>query len=67
MTINFDGDDVASNYAIFLFRAESVRQQVVLKWIEDDNYTNAIIDRIINSIELKSDEQVEAKENKNAN
>lgn len=48
-----------ANYVILLFRAENVRQQVVLIWRSNDSYTDDIIKRITDSIELKTDEAVE--------
>lgn len=51
-----------AKYNLYLFRAENVRQQIILNWRTDDNYADAIIDRVIDSIELKP-EEVEEKEN----
>ncbi len=45
-------------YAIFSFTAENVIQQIVIIWRADDTYADQIVQRIIDSIELKSDEQV---------
>nr|WP_245940666.1 hypothetical protein [Winogradskyella eximia] len=55
-------DIVPAKYNLFLFRAENVRQQIILSWRTDDNYIDDIIERIVDSIELKLDE-VEEKEN----
>mgnify|MGYP001814077687 CR=1 FL=1 len=54
-----EGTTQPANYMILLFRAENVRQQIVLNWRSKDNYADDIIERITNSIELKPDEVVE--------
>ncbi len=41
------------NYALFLFTTQNIVQQIILTWKEDDFYSDEIIERIINSIELK--------------
>ncbi len=41
------------NYVILVFNAENVIQQVVLKWKKEDVYANQIVERILNSVELK--------------
>ncbi len=46
----------SANYALLHFRAENVRQQIVVTWIEDDAYTQSIVERIMDSIELKKEE-----------
>jgi hypothetical protein len=46
-----------AHYIILLFRAENVRQQIILSWRGDDNYADDIIERILESIELKPDEE----------
>jgi hypothetical protein len=40
-------------YVILVFNAEKVIQQVVLKWKKQDVYANEIVERILNSVELK--------------
>ena len=57
-----DGNTKPANYIILLFRAENVRQQIVLSWRGDDSYADEIIERITDSIELKPDEVVEDEE-----
>ncbi|WP_228852763.1 BatD family protein [Aegicerativicinus sediminis] len=47
------GNTVPSNYAIFVFSAEKVAQQIVLVWRQGDSYGDEIMNRVINSIELK--------------
>ena len=44
------------NYVILAFTAENIVQQIMLVWEEDDVYANKIMDRVINSIELKKAE-----------
>jgi hypothetical protein len=41
------------NYIILAFTAENVLQQVVLIWRADDVYVDEIMDRVLNSVELK--------------
>jgi hypothetical protein len=41
------------SYVILAFTAENVVQQVLLVWETDDVYANQIMDRVINSVELK--------------
>lgn len=57
-----EGHQEPAKYNLYLFRADNVRQQIILNWRSDDDYAKAIIDRIVGSIELKPDELVE-KEN----
>ncbi|WP_439901098.1 hypothetical protein [Winogradskyella luteola] len=61
-SMNFSLDENKSelaNYIILLFRAENIRQQIVLVWRGEDSYADDIIDRILDSIELNPDEPVE--------
>jgi len=60
------GSFYEGNYTIFSFTAENIMQQIILVWRVDDDYADDIIKRITDSIELKSDEQVEAEEQQNA-
>lgn len=41
------------NYIILAFTAENVLQQVVLVWRANDVYADEIMDRVLNSVELK--------------
>ncbi|MFB9055133.1 hypothetical protein ACFFU9_00110 [Mariniflexile ostreae] len=41
------------NYIVLVFNAENVIQQIVLTWKKEDRYADQIVDRILNSIELK--------------
>lgn len=57
MNIALGEEDVEpANYINLLFRSENVRQQIILVWRGNDNYTDEIIERIIDSIELIPDE-----------
>ena len=63
MNIALDENNMKpAKYNLLLFRAENVRQQIVLNWRADDKYADDIIERITNSIELKP-EDVEEEEN----
>lgn len=44
------------NYVILAFTTKNILQQVVLAWKEDDVYANQIMERILNSVELKKEE-----------
>lgn len=53
-----EGDDlVPVNYTILLFKGENVRQQILLQWRANEDYIDEIIDRVINSVELKTIEE----------
>jgi hypothetical protein len=52
-----DGALVPANYKIILFKAENVRQQIILQWRGDNVYTDEMIERVLNSIELKKLEE----------
>ncbi|BAO75356.1 hypothetical protein [Winogradskyella sp. PG-2] len=51
-----------AEYALFMFSNENVLQQVILTWPQDDDYADDMVQRIIDSIELKPDELVEDQE-----
>ena len=51
------GEYESGNYALFLFTADNIVQQIILTWKENDAYSEQIIERIINSIELKKAEE----------
>ncbi len=50
-----------AKYILLLFRAENVRQQIILQWRGDDTYSEDIVKRITDSIELKPEEAEEEK------
>ncbi|WP_229719329.1 hypothetical protein [Winogradskyella schleiferi] len=61
-TVLEDGSIKPAKYNLLLFRAENVRQQIILNWRTDDNYADDIIKRVTDSIELKPDDVEEEKE-----
>ena len=48
------GNRIKGKYAIILFGGKGFQQQVILSWEEGDPYAEEIIDRIINSIDVKT-------------
>ncbi len=46
-----------ANYTLLVFNTGNTIQQVVLKWNLDDSYATKIVDRILNSIEIKYEEE----------
>nr|WP_235989257.1 BatD family protein [Psychroserpens algicola] len=46
------GEFKPMEYAVFVFTAKGVMQQITLIWNNQDDYTNQTVERIINSIEL---------------
>ncbi len=48
------GEKVKGKYAIILFGGKGFKQQIVLSWEEGDSYAEEIINRIINSIDVKT-------------
>lgn len=44
-------------YVMLAFTAENVMQQIILTWRENDDYADQIVDRILNSVELKKGEK----------
>ena len=57
LSLDIDDNLVQANYAIILFKAENVRQQIILQWKENDDYADQMIERILGSIELKKEEE----------
>jgi hypothetical protein len=51
-----------AEYALLMFSNENVLQQVILTWPQDDDYADEMVQRIIDSIELKPDDVVEDEE-----
>jgi hypothetical protein len=49
-----EGDRIRGKYAIILFGGKGFQQQVVLSWEDGDPYAEEIINRIINSIDVKT-------------
>jgi len=48
------GEKVKGKYAIILFGGKGFQQQIVLSWEDGDSYAEEIINRIINSIDVKT-------------
>ncbi|WP_416376070.1 hypothetical protein [Psychroserpens sp.] len=57
MNLDIKGVLEPASYAIILFKSENVRQQIILQWRKNDDYANQMIDRILDSIELKKAEE----------
>ena len=53
---------VDAEYQLLCFSNENVLQQIIITWQKDDVYADEMIERIVNSIELKSEETEEEKE-----
>ncbi|MFY0712261.1 hypothetical protein J1D01_01175 [Seonamhaeicola sp. NFXS20] len=51
-----NGKYVKGNYVILGFTAKNVIQQIMLTWRENDEYADQIVERILNSVELKKEE-----------
>jgi len=50
---------VNAEYALFSFSNENVLQQIIITWPDNDEYADEMVQRIIDSIELKPDEPEE--------
>ncbi len=57
-----DNEPEISNYINLLFRADNVRQQIILVWRADDTYADDMIERIVDSVELNPYEPDEDEE-----
>lgn len=50
-----DSDELVSgNYAVLFFGGKGFQQNVILTWLDDDAYADQIVDRILNSVEIKT-------------
>ncbi len=50
-----DSDELVSgNYAVLFFGGKGFQQNVILTWLDDDAYADQIVDRILNSVEVKT-------------
>ncbi|WP_299550738.1 BatD family protein [Seonamhaeicola sp.] len=56
MPVATSGKFVKGSYVILGFTAENVIQQIMLTWREHDVYADQIVERILNSVELKKEE-----------
>ena len=50
--LDLEGSTKRINYILLLFKAENIRQQILINWKENDDYAQQIVDRLIASIEL---------------
>ncbi|MBC3845957.1 hypothetical protein H8K90_06180 [Winogradskyella echinorum] len=57
-----EGSFEKGNYVFLSFTTENVIQQIVIVWRVDDVYAEEMVERIIDSVELKPDEAVEQEE-----
>jgi hypothetical protein len=48
--------ETIGKYILLQFVAENIMQQVIITYPDDDDYANQMVDRILNSIELKKEE-----------
>jgi len=46
---------VNGKYSIVLFGAKGIQQQIIVNWLDDDTYAQEIADRILGSIEVKTE------------
>ena len=44
---------IEGEYVLLQFTAENVLQQILITWRQDDTYANQMVERILNSVELK--------------
>jgi hypothetical protein len=45
---------ISGNYAVLFFGGKGFQQNVILTWLEDDHYADQIVDRILNTVEVKT-------------
>jgi len=53
---------IDAEYVLFHFNSQNVIQEIIITWPQDDNYAEDIVKRIIDSVELKSEETEQEKE-----
>lgn len=46
---------VKGEYTVLLFGGKGFQQNIILTWLEDDTYAQDIVDRILSSVEVKTD------------
>lgn len=46
---------IDGNYTVLLFGGNGFQQYVILTWLEDDSYAQEIVDRILASVEVKTE------------
>lgn len=47
-------ESVMGNYVVLFFGGKGFQQNVILTWLADDTYADQIVDRILNSVEVKT-------------
>lgn len=47
-------EPVTGNYVVLFFGGKGFQQNVILTWLADDTYADRIVDRILNSVEVKT-------------
>ncbi|WP_452602845.1 BatD family protein [Pontimicrobium sp. MEBiC06410] len=52
-----EGNTEKGKFTLFTFSSENVLQQIIMTWRHDDTYADQIVERMINSIELKPKEE----------
>jgi hypothetical protein len=53
-TLPQSNEEVNGKYAIIIFGGKGFQQQIIINWMEDDGYAENIVNRITNSIEVKT-------------
>lgn len=48
-------DLIDGNYTVLLFGGNGFQQYIILTWLEDDSYAQEIVDRILASVEVKTE------------
>ena len=46
---------IDGEYAVILFGGKGFQQYVILTWLEEDTYAQEIVDRILTSVEVKTE------------
>src|SRR5690606_41433650 len=47
-------EPVTGNYVVLFFGGKGFQQNLILTWLADDPYADRIVDRILNSVEVKT-------------
>ncbi len=45
---------ISGNYTVLFFGGNGFQQNIILTWLADDQYADRIVDRILNSVEVKT-------------
>ncbi|MEQ9581561.1 MAG: hypothetical protein RIM68_05310, partial [Arenibacter sp.] len=45
---------ISGNYVVLFFGGKGFQQNVIMTWLADDHYADQIVDRILNSVEVKT-------------